>query len=628
MAAMSAATLREKVDAVVRPQIQADAPHLVETIKRQFSDPDEYARELVANGADAGASRIVIDGGVEVKQGREYAWIRYDDDGHGMGFSEVESYLSLFESIKDSGRDCVGRHGVGKLSPWAKPGLCRYVVDTRHRGEQTILDMSSPDTGEISRYRRDSADGTRITLYFEADNGRTKLRSLLNRAEKTLTCFCCYLTCTVIVRRCDGGHRQDERELTSTPEDDGWVRMENSVCDDDGITFYARFGRGSGLYLYQSRIFLKHYRMIECTPSHGGVAIPANVEVMADSQAFEIPISRNDVSRNEAFGVMVDAVNERILPAFMERLCDRLRGGVRTEALEEYDRIVDTVLDYLTVDPTFGPAQSLPLIPALPFRLLSVEMLRRAYRRTKRTYLCTYSTTDPERITGGDMLIDAERLSSRGRTLLEACFAPLILLDYEKDVVEMKPGAPRYKPLTDTEKRLEQSLALLSDPDIAVGGDAEERSVARGLASAGMGGGTTNGPRSEYRGRDDPEIPELSFRLTYLVRMDGVTPATETKSIVRDNAVLLNLYHPEVHTIVRIAEKNADLAAHLCLRELLIRDSIEPVRHLDMAARDAMLYADAYCRCLGRDGGRKKRQRTRPPDDDPDWLEWRRFLGI
>jgi hypothetical protein len=56
--------LEQKWKALLNRNIKADANQLVEAIRRQFSNREEYARELVANGLDAGATRIRIRGDV------------------------------------------------------------------------------------------------------------------------------------------------------------------------------------------------------------------------------------------------------------------------------------------------------------------------------------------------------------------------------------------------------------------------------------------------------------------------------------------------------------------------------------------------------------------------------------
>ena len=70
--------------------------------------PDQYLRELVVNGCDAGAGRIVIDAWLEPATGRNL--VRVSDDGGGMGRDDLIGYLSQLHV--DSGKG-EANYGVG-----------------------------------------------------------------------------------------------------------------------------------------------------------------------------------------------------------------------------------------------------------------------------------------------------------------------------------------------------------------------------------------------------------------------------------------------------------------------------------------------------------------------------------
>jgi hypothetical protein len=144
-------SLEQKIAEITGRNIKADANRLVESIRRQFSSYDEYARELVANGLDAGATRIRITGDIFEENDISFARIRFIDNGRGMSFSDIRSYLTIFESNKDGENMSIGKHGVGKLSPWADSSLSVYIVDTCDGDERTELRMESITDGTIRR---------------------------------------------------------------------------------------------------------------------------------------------------------------------------------------------------------------------------------------------------------------------------------------------------------------------------------------------------------------------------------------------------------------------------------------------------------------------------------------------
>ncbi len=611
--------LAQSLNAIVSSQIQADPSHLVETIKRQFSNSDEYARELVANGFDAGATQITISGGREEVDGRWCDVVRYEDDGHGMGFSDVEHYLTLFDSLKDVTRDSVGRHGIGKLSPWACDNLIRYEVDTRRQGEHSTLVMSSPDSGELSRYASQEPDGTTVSLYFAAEKSR--LHALLTNARKVITRYCRYLPCRIVLERPahdDGGAKQEL--LNTTPEAEGWEDFGDVAVAGGTVRFFTRYGRGKGLSLYQSRIFFKHYSDIRESLLHTELRFPSSVEVMADSQAFDIPISRNDITHDRVFAAAIKAINDTVLPAVMRALCRRYRARMRGAVPVLEAGLEETILDYLTIDGGFTPALSLPLIPVIPFKMASFDALRAAFFQDGRIRICTYSTTDAQSIAAQSVLVDGKRLQPAARRALHACFSDIETVDFESDVIESPAGSTLNKPLTSTERKLEESLALLTDIDTEIPGVG---GAGDGAGGPGMAAGARTATGGNECGADRPDMPDLSFRLAYLARVDGKTPAYGTKFIVRDNAVVLNLFHQDIRTIADIAEKSANLAAHLLLRELLIRDGVKPVRHLSLQDRDMLLYMDAFNRCLECPVESLRAKGDWDFDD-----EWRTFFGL
>ena len=223
--ATTALSLEQRITAITSQNIKADANHLVESIRRQFSNPDEYSRELVANGLDAGATRIQIKGDVWEDGESKYARLRFIDNGKGMNYADIQSYLTVFESHKDGKNLSVGKHGVGKLSPWADRELGVYIVDTCNGHERTELQMASVNDGTIRRFTCASPQkGTTITLLWKSDKPLDTLKQKLSAAQRIVRKFCRYLAKPVIVDVWNEETKQFvPQSLTVRPELDGWV---------------------------------------------------------------------------------------------------------------------------------------------------------------------------------------------------------------------------------------------------------------------------------------------------------------------------------------------------------------------------------------------------------------------
>jgi hypothetical protein len=120
-------SLNDKLKNIEKDGIQADRKHLKRNMCTQFADYNEFIREYVVNAYDAAATYCLIK--IAEKEGLLLVTIA--DNGRGMNLNRLKDFLTVFRSRKDHPQlKPVGRHGIGKLSAAAIPGLEHYKVIT------------------------------------------------------------------------------------------------------------------------------------------------------------------------------------------------------------------------------------------------------------------------------------------------------------------------------------------------------------------------------------------------------------------------------------------------------------------------------------------------------------------
>jgi hypothetical protein len=412
------------------------------------------------------------------------------------------------------------------------------------------------------------------------------------------------------------------------PELEDWVSCGALEVEGTPALFYYRFGRESGVQIYQGGIFV--VEKIDFGNRQWGLD---NLAVMIDSHAFKLPISRNDVIEDSALRQIYAHLMTGILPGIIGKICRHI-GQVdvwRCDCTPEC--AANIVIGYLGIDPDFGPAQDLPLIPMLPFGLASINRIRNAHCRHGSLLLCKCGGDEFDGVTGHEIVIDEKRLNSHMEKFLENNFGPLKRVSYDDEAIEAPAGSGRAE-LTPLERRFQESLVLLSAGNELENTGAGEESyaetgtaVVRGLGWSDGNAGETN----EYGPLQHPDLPDIRFKLTRLVRLDGKTPVSTIKFQIKGPTAILNLNHPEIQSHLAFAAKDPDLAAHWCLRELILSDRIECFKHLSYDACEALVLHDAIGRCVEVESGPSRR---RPGNGsvgknywNDDHIDWEKLLG-
>jgi hypothetical protein len=616
--------LEQRLAAIAGQNIKADPIRLVESIRRQFSNPNEYARELVANGLDAGATRIQVKGDVWENNGETFGRLQFIDDGKGMSFSEVQSYLTVFESHKD-GAMAVGKHGVGKVSPWADRDLAGYIIDTCDGKERTELFMTSVQDGVLRRYQGyPQRRGTTVALLWRGRDHVAIVKEKLAAAKKILVGFCRYLATPVTVDDWDPGAGSfTARQITVRPEQDGWIPCGEINIRGFPAAFWYRLGGTGGLHLYQGGVFIT--RKMELRGMRWDLD---DLAVAADSHAFHLPISRNDVIEDGAYQTLCSHLLSIILPDIMTGVCAGLDTGVEEPGALDFERASGLIIEYLRIKPDFGPAMSLPLFPVLPFGYASVLQVRAEAQKFGCLHVCVCSGDEFAGFAGHDVVLDEKRMTESMEKLLKERFGPLTKINYQEDSMEA-PAGSKGAELSALERKFQESLVLLSCDMDLIADSGNDRDGDANSGDAGGGGARTR--RSVFGALLSPDIPDVRFRLSRLVRLDGTTPVQGVKFKINGSKVTLNLNHPEIKAHLAFAERDADLAAHWCIRELILSDRLDCFKHLSYDGCEAVVLRDAAGRCAEPEGislNRPPRNKnTNPGLWNDDGVDWKKFFG-
>ncbi len=120
--------------------ILADRQHLKRNMCTQFSDYYEFIREYVVNAYDASATFCLV----KVSEYETSLKIGIHDNGNGMDLERLKDFLTVFRSRKDNPIvKSIGRHGIGKLSVAALPGLIHFRTVTSTGSECHEFDTDS-----------------------------------------------------------------------------------------------------------------------------------------------------------------------------------------------------------------------------------------------------------------------------------------------------------------------------------------------------------------------------------------------------------------------------------------------------------------------------------------------------
>lgn len=191
---------------------------LVADMVRQFADPYAFVRELVQNGIDAGASRMVV---AAYQDASGMAFFEVQDDGCGMDLAVLEGpLLTLFNSGKERS-DTIGQYGVGFVSVLAlEPDAVE--VRTWCDGNALRLLLAADYSYEIFDEGKREGSGSCIVLRKAMEAAAFELSC--DALERSLLYWCRHAEIPIQLRRTSWGGATTTTEVRSA------FQLDTTLC--------------------------------------------------------------------------------------------------------------------------------------------------------------------------------------------------------------------------------------------------------------------------------------------------------------------------------------------------------------------------------------------------------------
>jgi hypothetical protein len=591
-------SLAETLSDIERNGIQADRQHLKRNMCTQFADYYEFIREYVVNAYDASATFCLI----KVSEAHTSLKIGIHDNGNGMDLERLKDFLTVFRSRKDNPMiKSVGRHGIGKLSVAALPGLVRFRTVTSTGSECHEFETDSLLEDHPIIIKKNSLvppQGTLFEITLRKDQPALKL---VQKLSDILFTYVRFLPISVRFFVNDKNWT-NETSVNSLPKQE-WAYPPECYGRSYNIKLFGNpceivLGIGTGVHeIYQNRVFISSKYNLFSNGKPENIWIP-NLMIRVDSEAFELPFGRHCLCNEEVLAGLAEEIREKIVPAYFDFLTGhfdfKMCAGV-SQILEKTDELAIGLLRFGHSGYTWS---HYPVFRMVEGERLSMTELNKKIRESNCLYI------EAEHNEGIDFShFNAPVLSLEqpaGTTkLLESLYPEAIVnLNNEDTVIEM-PLNENLK-ITKEQKRFESYLAFKpGGMDFGKYGLSENQdSDINGFRkSPAMKLSDYTGISEEAR-TANRDLLDLVWKVNYLVERDGVTPCLRKKFMFRNNAITLNLYHSEIKEFIQMATLNPNLAAHWTMAMCLADNKILP--HISEETREDLLIIDAITR-LGRD---------------------------
>jgi hypothetical protein len=593
-----AQSLAKTLSDIERNGILADRQHLKRNMCTQFADYYEFIREYVVNAYDASATFCLI----KVSEDETTLKIGIHDNGNGMDLERLKDFLTVFRSRKDNHFiKSIGRHGIGKLSVAALPGLIHFRTVTSTGSECHEFDTDSLLEDHPILIKKNSQIPQQGTLFEITLRKDQPAADLAQKLSDILYTYIRFLPISIRFFVNDknwptetSGNSLPKQEWAYSPECYGRsynIKLYGNPCE-------IVLGIGQGVHeIYQNRVFISSkYNLF----SHGNPEstwIP-NLMIRVDSEAFELPFGRHCLCNEEVLTGLTKEIREKIVPAYFDFLTShfdfKMCGGV-PQILEKTDELAIGLLK-------FGHSgyiwSNYPVFRMIEGERLSMTELNVKIRESNCLYIEAEHTEGIDFSHFNAPVLSLEQPAGATK-LLESLYPEAIVnLSNEDTVIEM-PLNDNLK-ITKEQKRFESYLAFKPGVmDIGRFGLSENQdSDINGFRKSPVMKLSDYTGISEEAGIANRDLLDLVWKVNYLVERDGVTPCMRKKFMFRNNAITLNLYHSEIKEFIQMATLNPNLAAHWTMAMCLADNKILP--HISEETREDLLIIDAITR-LGRD---------------------------
>jgi len=587
--------LNEKLRSIHHNGIQADRQHLKRNMCSQFSDPMEFAREYVVNAYDASATVCHISG----REDEKTVTVIISDNGRGMNRERITDFLTIYRSRKDDPQiKAIGRHGIGKLSVAAIPGLCGYKVTTSTGSEcwrfetDSLLD-EKPIT--LERIEPVPPGGTTFEITFLKED---KLQVLLGKIHDILHQYVRHLPITV--RFLMPNNQQGEITKPVQLVQGNWLfapecHGQSYHVNIKGEHYEIILGVGKSCHeIYQNRVLISSKFNLFSYGLKNPVHIP-NLMIRVDSEAFELPFGRHCLCNEEVLKDLSREIRERIITAWFNFISADFQYDVLPSAAETWQKIEEMACGLLQYMPYTSPWYGFPVFRLVGGRRLSLHELKNEMINDHVLFIEAAKNEGIDYKAFNAPVLCFDQPNGAPEVILQEFKDCIINLNNQDAVLEKPLGAG--KPLTDEEKQFEKYLFF--QPKNVV--------IERLMDADKKAGSSWKLPRQseleDYVGiceearTAEKDFSEITWNVNYLVERDGVTPCQRRKFLYRNGKIILNLYHPEIREFVELASLNPNLSAHwamaMCISDQKLLLHITPEAREDLMLIDAMARIDA-----------------------------------
>jgi hypothetical protein len=563
----------------------------------QFSDHREWIREYVTNAFDASATQVRITGSEQERT----LTIVVSDNGHGMDRQGVLDFMMLYRTRKPGKEEqAIGQHGIGKLSVAAIAGQCGYKMMTSTGNECWQFEtgcLLDEEPAELQRVEPVPPQGTHFEITFVKEYS---IEQELLELRKILELYVRFLPLDIFI-----SSSEREGKLLCMPINSDWHTTMGTFgrkyrIELRNMVFEATVGIGNGEHeLYQRRVLVSSsYNLLSADLEHE-LTVPY-LRIRLDSADFELPFGRHALRNDEVLKPVAKYLREEVVPDYLRDVYQSLRDEQPPRDASCLFELESIAIALLAHDPTSGGFVSqVPLFRDVYGQRFSLHKLKQEAKTHGVLYL------ESEDMVGVDYAVFtapvlAEKQPDRALDLLRDAFRKeLINLGMADVVIEAPPnGRPALGPM---ERRFEQHLRFhptALQMNLARSAKKRERQ-GRSMhsdSSPDKDFDRSLGVCQEARQAKD-DVESLTWRVSYLVGRDGKTPAPMRRYLSVGNAVVLNLYHPDVQHLLSLSEKAPALAGHFGLAMVLSDPRQNILKHLSAEAREDLIVADALAKC-------------------------------
>ncbi|MBN1895675.1 hypothetical protein JW906_14375, partial [bacterium] len=540
-------------------------------------------------------------------------------DGHGMDRQGLLDFFTVYRSVKkgDAGT-AIGRHGIGKLSIAAIPEQTGFSVFTSTGKEAWQASMGSLLAEEPVRLERvepvpDSY--TRFVITFR------KVRSLAETMKKLRQVLFQYvrflpLKIEIFMPEDTKDHIPARWEVIHEEWEsvtEGFFKSFHREIGGRHFEVQIFLGNG-GHEIYQHRVFITRKYNLVFHDLKKDWSIP-HLCIRVESPDFELPFGRHCLSNEEILGPLVRMIRQDLLPGFFETLVRYYQRSDTKLHIAEMEALSIALCGFLS-DAAF-PWMNLAVFQLADRTRISLNRLRDWTSITGRIYLADEQSSGMDYAFFNAPVVSSEQAGS-GLTVLKENFAnEMINLSASDTVIEAPPGS--VPELSDQEKRFEQNLGIHPNARRIQQRDDEDSGPALSEADMQRLSGVGAEVKEAFQ-----EVGKLVWKVNYVVERDGRTPCRNRRFFIRQNRVVLNLYHEEIRNLVELSVKSpflASLAGHWAVAMCLVENR-QILPHLTPETREDMMVVDGMSKLDGGPPRRTGRFGRPGAEDEEDTAFW------